>query len=284
MGRLTCTAPNPQLHGIMAQMLASILPADPASLTAPPGQRRSLLRGRSNPLEVVSPHLVWAMLQATIVIGVLLLVSGAGRPAVALEGRGDPAAAHAVEVLISTPSSGAAQRAQLIAAVPADYVSVMGYRPSVIDINGTLSLAKPIGECSSPVQLAFDMEPTCKGHDFGYDLLRYAAAIDAPLGKWARPLIDQWWYAEMHQRCDLLHTGAGNLACHGQVLATQAIINVNSWREGNGPPIEENPWRYLGALALTPFTLLAVLRLRRGDPHEPHTRLQAHPAVPAFAH
>lgn len=264
-------------------MNSPIWPTDPARLTAPPRQRRSLLSGRSNPLEMISPQLVWAVLQAALVIGMLLLVSGAGRPAVALEGRGDPAAARAVEVLIGTESVGPAQRAQFIAAVPADYIAVMGYRPSVIDINGTLSLAKPIGTCSSPVQLAFDMEPTCKGHDLGYDLLRYAAAIGAPLGQWARPLIDQWWYSQMHLRCDLLHSGVSNLACHGQVLATEAIINANSWREGNGPPIEENPWRYLGALALTPIMLLAVVRLRRRDPEGLHTRLQASPAVQVFA-
>lgn len=254
-------------------------PTDPARLTAPPRLRRSLLPGLSNPAELISPRIVWAALQATVVIALLLLVSGAGRPAVALEGRGDPATAHAVEVLIDGESTGAGRRAELIAAVPADYASVMGYRPSVIDINGALSLAEPIGACSSPVHLAFDMEPTCKGHDFGYDLLRYAATIGAPLGEWARPLIDDWWYAEMHQRCDLVHSGVRGLACHGQVLATEAIINVNSWREGNGPPIEENPWRYLGALALLPVTLLVAVRFRRGDPWHPVGRLQSTPAV-----
>jgi len=156
---------------------------------------------------------------------------------------------------------------------------VMGYRPAVIDINGALSLGKPIGTCSSPVNLAFDMEPTCMGHDFGYDLLRYAAAIGAPLGDWARPLIDDWWYAEMHQRCDLAHSGGLAVACHGQVLATEAIIDVNSWREGDGPPIEENPWRYLGASVLLPVTLATIVRFRRGEPMHPEGRLQRAPAI-----
>lgn len=254
-------------------------PTEPARLTAPPRLRRSLLPGPVNPLGFISPATAWALLQATLVIALLLLVSGAGRPAVALQGHGDPAAARAVEVLIDGEATGVGRRAELISVVPADYAVVMGYRPVVIDINGSLSLGKPIGECSSPVHLAFDMEPTCMGHDFGYDLLRYAAAIGAPLGNWARPLIDEWWYAEMHQRCDLVHSGVTGLACHGQVLATEAIIDVNTWREGDGPPIEEDPWRYLGALILLPVTLGAVLRFRRGNPFHQESRLQSAPAV-----
>lgn len=247
-----------------------------------PQVRRSLLPGRPSPAELISPHVIWAMLQATLVGAMLLVVSGAGRPAVALQGRGDPATVHAVEVLINSAPSEPARRAEFIAAVPADFESVMGYRPSLIDINGSLSLAKPIGACSSPVQLAFDMEPTCKGHDFGYDLLRYAAAVGAPLGKWARPLIDEWWYAGMHQRCDLAHSGVANLACHAQVLATEAVINVNSWREGNGPPIEESPWRYLGALVLLPLFLYGAVRMRHRDPLHPQDRFQLAPSERAF--
>ena len=229
----------------------------------------------------ISPTTVWALLQATIVVALLLLVSGAGNPARTLEGRGDPATERAVEVLIDQSGADPGRRTDLIASIPDGFVSVMGYRPVLIDINGTLSLGEPIGACSSPVHLAFDMEPTCKGHDFGYDLLRYAAVIDAPLGEWARPLIDDWWYAEMHERCNLTHAGVTGLACHGQVLATEAIIDVNSWREGNGPPIEENPWRYLGALALLPVALAAAVRSRRNAPLHPIGGLQAAPA--AFA-
>jgi hypothetical protein len=221
----------------------------------------------------ISPTTVWALLQATIVVVLLLLVSGAGSSAMTLDGRGDPATVRAVEVLIDQIGADPGRRAELIASIPDGFASVMGYRPQVIDINGTASLGEPIGACSSPVHLAFDMEPTCKGHDFGYDLLRYAAVIGAPLGEWARPLIDEWWYAEMHERCSLTHAGVAALACHGQVLATEVIIDVNSWREGNGPPIEENPWRYLGALALLPvgatrrgIRSTACRRLRRRSP------------------
>ncbi len=266
----------------MAGMQLTISPTGPASLATTPGPRGSRLSWLADSVALISPQTVWAMLQAMLVIAMLLLVSGAGRPAVALEGHGDPATAHAVEVLISGESSGPARRAQFIAAVPVDFVSVMGYRPAVVDINGALSLGKPIGACSSPVHLAFDMEPTCKGHDFGYDLLRYSAAIGAPLGEWARPLIDRWWYSAMHERCDLGHSGVANLACHGQVLATEAIINVNSWREGNGPPIEENPWRYLGALVLFPLALIGGSRLRRRDWLHPQGQLQVTPSVAGF--
>lgn len=267
----------------MTRMRYPIWPTEPAALTAPGRRlRRSVLPGLVNPLELISPHLIWAMLQATLVVAMLLLVSGAGNPSVALQGRGDPATAHAVDLLIGAESTDLATRTESIAAVPADFAAVMGYRPSLIDINGSVSLAKPIGACSSPVALAFDMEPTCKGHDYGYDLLRYAAAIGAPLGDWARPLIDEWWYAGMHERCDLGHSGVINLACHGQVLATEAIINVNSWREGNGPPIEESPWRYLGALVLLPLSLVGAVRVRRGTPLHPGSRLQAAPNAPAL--
>ncbi len=229
----------------------------------------------------ISPSTVWALLQATIVVVLLLLVSGASSPAMTLNGRGDPQTAHAVEVLIDQVGTDPSRRAELIAAIPNGFVSVMGYRPELIDINGTVSLGEPIGACSSPVHLAFDMEPTCMGHDFGYDLLRYAAEIGAPMGEWARPLIDDWWYAEMHERCNLAHAGVAGLACHAQVLATEAIIDVNSWREGNGPPIEENPWRYLGALALLPVALAAAVRSGRNAPQHPIGGLQAAPG--AFA-
>lgn len=268
----------------MGTMLNQTWPSEPVRLIRPSLLREAALPWRLNPGDWISPRIAWALLQATVVISVLLLVSGAGSPAVALEDRGDPAAARAVEVLIGHESIGSGRRAELLSTVPDDYGSVMGYRPVVIDINGILSLGKPIGACSSPVQLAFDMEPTCKGHDFGYDLLRYAALIGAPLGTWARPLIDDWWYAEMHQRCDLVHAGgASGPACHGQVLATEAIINVNSWREGFGPPIEENPWRYLSALALLPLTLMAAIRFRRGDALHPTGGLQTVPTVPVLA-
>ena len=254
-------------------------PTEQSRLTSAPPLRRSMLAAPSNPVGFISSGAAWALLQAALVIALLLLVSGAGRPALALQGRGDPATVRAVEVLIEPEATGVGRRAELMSVVPADYAAVMGYRPVVIDINGSLSLGKPIGACSSPVHLAFDMEPTCMGHDFGYDLLRYAAAISAPLGDWARPLIDHWWYAEMHQRCDLVHSGPSGLACHGQVLATEVIIDVNSWREGDGPPIEENPWRYLGALVLLPVTLAAIVRFRRGEPMHPEGRLQRAPAI-----
>jgi len=266
----------------MAEMRHPTWPTQTASQSAPPRLRTSLLAGVSNPTNLVSPPIAWALLQAAVVIALLLLVSGAGSSAMPLTGRGDSATGHAVEVLIGREATGTDRGAELIASIPDDFVAVMAYRPEVIDINGSLSLGKPIGACSSPVHLAFDMEPTCKGHDFGYDLLRYAAAIGVPLGEWARPLIDDWWYAEMHQRCDLVHSGVSGLACHGQVLATEAIINVNSWREGNGPPIEENPWRYLGALVLLPLTLAGAVRYRREDFPHPAGRLQSAPAVPAL--
>ncbi len=266
----------------MDVMRYSIWPTELAQPTAPRRLRRSLLPGWSYSAELISTPVAWAMLHAAVLIALLLLVSGAGRPAVELQGRGDPAAVHAVEVLLGRQHTGPGRRAELIASVPAGYLSVMGYRPTMIEINGSLFLAKPIGACSSPVHLAFDMEPTCQGHDFGYDLLRYAAAIGAPLGEWARPLIDEWWYAAMHQRCDLVHPGAVGLACHAQVLATETIIDVNSWREGNGPPIEENPWRYLGALVMLPLSLVGAARFRRADALHPVGRLQSAPAVAAF--
>lgn len=260
-----------------------IWPADPARLSAPPRLRRFAVRRRlSDPLEMISPDLVWAMLQTTVLIAMLLLVSGAGRPAVRLDGVGDPAIARAVAVLIGDQGAANTRRSEFIAAVPSDFVAVMGYRPGILDVNGELSLAKPIGACSSPIHLAFDMEPTCKGHDFGYDLLRYAAAIGHPLGDWARPLIDHWWYAAMHERCDLGQSGLSNLACHSQVMATEAIINVNTWREGYGPPIEENPWRYLGAFGLLLVTLLGASRVRPRNHLHPARRLQVAPHVPVI--
>lgn len=266
----------------MAGMQHPIWAMDLARPTAASRLRRSLLPGVDNPAEIISPGTARALLQAMALIAIFLFVSGAGRPAVALGDRGDPAAGHAVEILIGRAASGSDGPADLMAAVPADFGSVMGYRPVVIDINGIPALGKPTGACSSPVHLAFDMEPTCKGHDLGYDLLRYAAAIGAPLGEWARPLIDDWWYAQMHQRCELRHSGPVGLACHSQVLAIEAVVSTNSWREGLGPPIEENPWRYLGAAFLVPLLLIAPRRLLGRRSHHPVGRLQSAPEVTAL--
>lgn len=232
-----------------------------------------------NPVEFLAPRIAWALLEATFVISALLLVSGAGRPVVTLDGVGDPETAAAVQVLIGQSAADHRSAESLTAVIPSRYSEVMGYRPVVIDVNGVATLAKPNGTCSSPVHLTFDMEPTCKGHDLGYDLLRYAALIGAPLGEWARPLIDQWWYDEMHARCELRHAGISGITCHAQVMATEVIVDGNSWREGDGPPIEENPWRYLGALVLLPLMLLGARRSRRVRPLHQVGALQSAPGL-----
>lgn len=205
-----------------------------------------------------SRRLGTAFLWSALGVLVLLILSGSGQPHVALRGPGDDAAARAVRVLIGDLPQGDPQA--MLGLVPADYDEVMGYRPVIESINGEASLARADGQCSGPGTLPFDMEPTCRGHDLGYDLMRYAAAVAAPLGAWARPRIDQWWYDEMHLRCRIGHSGAAEIACHTQIYAIEAMVSTNTWREGEGPPLYDDPWRNLAAVVLTPAFLWTIRR------------------------
>jgi hypothetical protein len=140
-------------------------------------------------------------------------------------GRG-PAAA-AVTALVTAPAG-----QDPLAAVPADFPSLMGYAPVPVRMaDGTRRLTKPTGACSVPGGGApFRFHQACKVHDYGYDLLRYAHATGQPPDRGgaptarrhvrsrpARPLPGHW---ARHRRCGLPSGGgAVHRRCLLQLLA-----------------------------------------------------------------
>ena len=132
---------------------------------------------------------------------------------------GDPAAAAVVRQLLDRNGAGA------IAALPSDFASRMGYRPVLEGDDAS----NPGGDCSSPVPMPARFEPLCRTHDFGYDMLRYAARVGNPLGPWARLGLDTALVTRMRETChDPLCMGAAELARVG--------VGLNTWHEGDGPP------------------------------------------------
>ncbi|GAA1480963.1 hypothetical protein GCM10009624_14030 [Gordonia sinesedis] len=112
-----------------------------------------------------------------------------------------------------------------LAAVPADFATVMGYRPA--DVDGYP--VNPTGGCSSPVALPDRFEILCRDHDFGYDLLRYADRTGRPIGGWARLSLDRMLVERMERSCD-------DLACLAAAEVVRVGLALNTWREQDGPP------------------------------------------------
>jgi hypothetical protein len=178
--------------------------------------------------------------------------------------------------LFSTASAVAAvtTRAAAIAAaaVPADFESVMGYRPQVRD--GLL--VDPEGTCSSPIPLPEGFTPACAEHDLGYDLLRYAALTGDPLDAWARTAVDDRLSQRMRAVCAALHSASERAVCSTAAFVTASTVEVNSVRQFRGVP-EESP----ASLAVTAVALAAAVvacaglvarRRRRGSLREPRPR------------
>src|SRR5688572_18193770 len=82
----------------------------------------------------------------------------------------------AVALTVAAPPSNAGTSLNTWA-VPADFASVMGYEPVTATLaDGSVRLVNPRGSCSVPGGWRqFDFDVACKAHDFGYDMLRYAA-------------------------------------------------------------------------------------------------------------
>ncbi|GAA1999291.1 hypothetical protein JL107_12260 [Nakamurella flavida] len=131
------------------------------------------------------------------------------------------------------------------AAFPADWATVMGYRPLVaIGPHDTPILIKPTGDCSSPTgPTRYDFDVVCKEHDLAYDIVRYAGRIGAPLASGGRQDADAMFRSELHARCDQQHTtGADAAVCHGLAESFAVVVDVNSWRQGYRPPEPESGW------------------------------------------
>jgi fucose 4-O-acetylase-like acetyltransferase len=171
-------------------------------------------------------------------------------------------AAAAVTALVTAPAG-----QDPLAAVPADFSSLMGYAPVPMRMaDGTLRLAKPTGACSVPGGGApFGFDQACKVHDYGYDLLRYAHATGQPLTAEARRQLDAMFTRDLHGRCQVIGRGLAGAGCHLVVELFTAGVSFNSWRQHHGNPAEERlPGWALGlAIPVLAAPFLPRLRGRR---------------------
>jgi fucose 4-O-acetylase-like acetyltransferase len=230
----------------------------------------ALARPRRAPDPRLSPSAAWRpSLRLLAVITVALLTLGlAGVRADALPrtlpnaggplGRG--AAAAAVTSQVAAPAGQDPLRA-----VPAGFASVMGYTPvPVRTADGIVRLAEPGGACSVPgVPTPFGFEQVCRTHDYGYDLLRYAAASGQVLSGEARRQLDGAFRRDLHASCEATGNGLAEFGCHtvAEVFATG--VAVNSWRQRFGNPAEESLPRWALGVPVLALTVPLLPRLRR---------------------
>jgi peptidoglycan/LPS O-acetylase OafA/YrhL len=215
-------------------------------------------------------RLVAVVAVAVLVLGLLLVRADAtprtpagSAPAAMASSIGRGPAAAGVTALVTAPAG-----QDPAAWVPADFASVMGYRPKPMRMaDGTPRLAKPSGACSVPGGGApFGFPQACKVHDYGYDLLRYAHATGQQLTPEARRQLDAMFAHDLHARCRAAGHGLARTGCNLVAGLFTAGVSVNSWRQHHGYPARERlpGW----ALGLTvpvlagPF--LRRLRVRRG--------------------
>jgi uncharacterized membrane protein len=134
--------------------------------------------------------------------------------------------------------------------LPSDFERVMGYRPIVEKVAGVPAASRADGGCSSPVgDLGFSpVGAACRAHDFGYDLLRYAAATGEKVDPATRRAIDGQFGRDLDRGCGDDH------GCRLLAGTYTGAVWVNSVREGWGPPIPSS-----ARTALTEAGSLAVL-------------------------
>jgi len=197
------------------------------------------------------------------------------------EGHTDPAAARAMTAVTTETFN----PKNPDAAMPADWFSVMGYRPQVVTgPRGVPILTKPNGDCSSFTgRTEYDFTDVCKEHDLAYDVVRYATRIHAPMDPAGRQAADAMFGRELHARCDQLHvTGFHWGICHAYAEGFVQVVRINSWRQGYRSPDPESNWRWSAMVLLAGgFLYLPAasrgLRRRQGAPFQPADLLPRHP-------
>ncbi|WP_182348540.1 hypothetical protein [Tomitella gaofuii] len=138
-------------------------------------------------------------------------------------------AGPAIDALLHADAQDALHR------IPPGFADYAGYRPAVEDG----MLVNPAGGCSSPVPLPAAFAGACRGHDLGYDLLRYADAKGGPLGPWARRGLDAQLAERLHAAC-----APHDTACRAAADTAATAVDVNSWRQGYGVPLHEDVGLY----------------------------------------
>ncbi len=190
-----------------------------------------------------------------------------------------PAAAAAAPIESAQASAAVAELAAggpgALTAIPPDFVTSFGYRPSTVD--GLL--VDPRGDCSSPVTLPAEFDTACKAHDLGYDLLRYADQRGEPLGPWARQALDATLDRQMHEACATRVDPFSRARCDAMASIANTAVDLNSRRQDYGAPVVESllgaadtdstaSWQLLGVLGAGIAGLGAALlvRTRQRDP------------------
>src|SRR4029450_13188897 len=113
------------------------------------------------------------------------------------------------------------------------------------------------------VPTPFGFEQVCRTHDYGYDLLRHAAASGQVLSGEARRQLDGAFRRDLHASCEATGNGLAELGCHtvAEVFATG--VAVNSWGQRFGNPAEESLPRWALGVPVPALTGPLLARLRR---------------------
>lgn len=205
------------------------------------------------------PRLLWALV---VVLAVLAFGVVASRPAAPPEGRPlSPDVAAAARSIDDLLHPGAPGR-DAVADLPADFTAVSHVTPGHLRApDGTLRSVHTDGGCSTPWgddNTKWNYGVSCKAHDLGYDLLRYAAAKGEPLAPQVRRDLDNRLSFDMHHMCQLDPQGSAGTC---QVVASiySAGLVVNSWHQRWGPPRGDplGPW----AMGLFVVALLLGVRV-----------------------
>ncbi len=199
------------------------------------------------------------LLLVLVVLGFGFMASRSTAPPPQEELGADVAAArHAVDALL-TPGSGA----DALGRLPADFTAVTGVTPAREQApDGTVRAIHVGGGCSTPWgddNTRWDYGASCRAHDLGYDLLRYAAAKGQPLGQDARKALDDRLSADMHAMCRIKPAGSADL-CRAVASLYSAGLVVNSWHQRWGPPVGEPIGPMLAGVGA--IGLLLTFRLR----------------------
>lgn len=190
----------------------------------------------------------------------------------------NPAAARAVSALTGVSATSVPAGAPISDVIPADFAAVMGYQPKLItDASGSARWVKPAGTCSSPFEVWKRFETACQTHDLGYDLLRYAAVTGGELGPWARKAIDHRLVDDMQARC----AESGSATCGVLAATGDAVVRINSWRQGWGVPASEDGTPYVVAVAVIVAAFVVPLRRARWAELAKATRIRGRSSADA---
>lgn len=124
-------------------------------------------------------------------------------------------------------------------AVPAGFVTMMGYTPACVDTPYGRRATDPTGECSAPLLgnsgPGYDFTLPCLTHDFGYDLQRYYQRIGTPHDPDTRRAADRQFREDLSGYCET-RGGLAGFSCRGFARVYATAVEWASRLARNGPP------------------------------------------------